>query len=214
MRVAGYWSGIPGSGLQPDLLYGRSHGVEGVRRSHDLRLSGRSPAVFAWWLVSNRCDLVKVGSGDSSGWDRLQPMRDLFEPYKPHRYYYEVVGFGRRISLFREPGCVPVPRELGASGPRGVVFAAVFIAISEMLLSPFVNPMDAWLYRSGAWVEFFSMYLDLLLKVDASDENKVEPTSLGEDDDRGEHRPDSCGGGPARGFCETGTCFCARPADC
>lgn len=49
------------------------------------------------------------------------------------------------------------------------MFAAVFIGISEML-SPFVNPIDAWLYRSGAWVIFFSMYLALSLKVDASDE--------------------------------------------
>ena len=126
------------------------------------------PAVFAWWLISNRHDLAKVGSGDSSGWDRVQPMRDLFEPYKPHRYYYEVVEFGRRILLtglgvFLFPGS-------SAQVALEVVFAAVFIAISEML-SPFVSPMDAWLYRSGAWVVFFSMYLGLLLKVDASDED-------------------------------------------
>lgn len=126
------------------------------------------PAVFAWWLVSNRRDLVKVGSGDSPGWERLQPMRDLFEPYKPHRYYYEVVEFGRRILLtglgvFLFPGS-------SAQVALEVVFAAVFIAISEML-APFVNPMDAWLHRSGAWVVFFSMYLGLLLKVDASDED-------------------------------------------
>lgn len=126
------------------------------------------PAVFACWLVSNRHDLVKVGSGDRSGWERLQPMRDLFEPYKPHRYYYEVVEFGRRILLtglgvFLFPGS-------SAQVALEVVFAAAFVAISEML-SPFVNPMDAWLYRSGAWVVFFSMYLALLLKVDVSDED-------------------------------------------
>eukprot|EP00903_Cladosiphon_okamuranus_P007092 g6891.t2 len=126
------------------------------------------PAVLAWWLISNRSDLVKVGSENSSGWVRLQPMRDLFEPYKPHRYYYEVVEFGRRILLtgvgvFLFPGS-------SAQVALEVVFAAVFIAISEML-SPFANPMDAWLYRSGAWVVFFSMYLGLLLKVDASDED-------------------------------------------
>ena len=126
------------------------------------------PAIFAWWLVSNRRDLVNVGSGDGSNSDRLQPMRDLWEPYKPRRYYYEVVECGRRIILtglgvFLFPGSA-------AQVALEVVFAAIFIAVSEML-SPFVDPMDAWLYRSGSWVVFFSMYLALLLKVDASDEN-------------------------------------------
>lgn len=126
------------------------------------------PAVFAWWLVSNRRDLTKIGSGDSLGLDKLQPMRDLWAPYKPNRYYYEVVECGRRIVLtglgvFLFPGSA-------AQVALEVVFAAVFIAISEMF-SPFADSMDMWLYRSGMWVVFFSMYLALLLKVDASDED-------------------------------------------
>lgn len=51
-----------------------------------------------------------------------------------------------------------------------VVLAVVFIAVSDTL-SPFVDTLDAWLYRCGTWVVFFSMYLALLLKVDASDED-------------------------------------------
>lgn len=126
------------------------------------------PAVFAWLLVSNRHDIAKVGAGDRSARQRLQPMRDLWEPYKPRRYYFEVVECGRRIALtglgaFLSPGS-------SAQVALEVVFAAVFIAASEML-SPFADPMDAWLYRSGTWVVFFSMYLALLLKVDASDED-------------------------------------------
>lgn len=125
------------------------------------------PATFAWWLASNRRDLVKVGSSDSSGLERLQPMRDLWGPYKPGRYYYEVVECGRRIMLtglgvFLFPGSA-------AQVALEVVFAAVFIAISE-ILSPFNDPMDAWLYRSGTWIVFLSMYMALLLKVDVSDE--------------------------------------------
>lgn len=126
------------------------------------------PAVFAWLLVSKRHDIAKVSAGDKSALERLQPMRDLWEPYKPRVYYFEVVECGRRIVLtglgaFLFPGS-------SAQVALEVVFAAVFIAVSEML-SPFVNPMDAWLYRSGTWVVFFSMYLALLLKVDASDED-------------------------------------------
>ena len=126
------------------------------------------PALFAWWLFSNRRDLVKVGSGDGVGSDRLQPMRDLWAAYKPRRYYYEVVECGRRIALtglgvFLFPGSA-------AQVALEVIIAAVFIAISEML-SPFADPMDAWLYRVGIWVVFISMYLALMLKVDVSDED-------------------------------------------
>lgn len=125
------------------------------------------PALFSWWLVSNRRDLVKVGSADSSSSDQVQPMRSLWGPYKPRRYYYEVVECGRRIVLtglgvFLLPGSA-------AQVALEVVFAALFIAISEML-SPFVDPVDAWLYRSGMWVVFLSMYLALMLKVELSDE--------------------------------------------
>ena len=126
------------------------------------------PAIFAWWLVSNRHDLVKVGSGDTSGSDRLEPMRDLWGPYKPRRYYYEVVECGRRIVLtglgvFLFPGSA-------AQVALEVIFAAVFIATSDVL-SPFADPMNAWLYRAGSWVVFLSMYLALLLKLDASGED-------------------------------------------
>ncbi len=126
------------------------------------------PAFFAWWLFSNRRDLVKVGSGDGSGLDQLQPMKDLWEPYTPHCYYYEVVECGRRIMLtglgvFLSPGSA-------AQVALEVILAVVFIVISEVL-SPFADRMDAWLYRAGTWVVFLSMYLAILLKVDASDED-------------------------------------------
>eukprot|EP00903_Cladosiphon_okamuranus_P016944 g15619.t1 len=126
------------------------------------------PAIFAWWLISNRRDLQRVGVGDSSISERLEPMRDLWEPYKPRRYYYEVVECGRRIALtglgvFLFPGST-------AQVALELIFAAAFIAISD-ILSPFADPMDAWLYRSGMWVVYLSMFLALLIKVDVSDED-------------------------------------------
>lgn len=125
------------------------------------------PAVFAWWLVSNRQEL-KQRVETSPTADSLEPMKDLWEPYKPKRYYYEVLECGRRIVLtglavFIYPGSA-------AQVAIEVAFAAGLLVIFEVL-APFVDPVDAWLYRSGALVVFFSMYLALLLKVDASDEN-------------------------------------------
>ncbi|CAM9131339.1 unnamed protein product, partial [Hapterophycus canaliculatus] len=95
-------------------------------------------------------------------------MRDLWSPYQPRRYYFEVVECGRRIALtglavFLFPGTA-------AQVALEVVLAAVFIGVSEKL-SPFADPLDAWLYRCGTWVVFFTMYLGLLLKVDASDDD-------------------------------------------
>lgn len=125
------------------------------------------PAVFAWWLVSKRHEL-KARAETSPAVDSLEPMKDLWEPYKPKRYYYEVVECGRRIVLtglavFIYPGSA-------AQVAIEVAFAAGLLVVFEVL-APFADPVDAWLYRSGALVVFFSMYLALLLKVDASDEN-------------------------------------------
>lgn len=125
------------------------------------------PTIFAWWLVSNRHELKKrVGTSPTP--DKLEPMKDLWAPYKPRRYYYEVVECARRIVLtglavFIYPGSA-------AQVAIEVAFAAGLLVVFEVL-APFVDPVDAWLYRSGALVVFFSMYLALLLKVDASDES-------------------------------------------
>ncbi|CAM9670042.1 unnamed protein product, partial [Sphacelaria rigidula] len=131
------------------------------------------PAFFGWWLVSNRHDLAIVGSTGNAldprdALDHLQPMRDLWAPYKPHRYYYEVIECGRRIVLTGL--AVFLMPESSAQVAIEVVLAAVFIGVSDTL-SPFSDLSDAWLYRCGNWVVFFSMYLSLLLKVDASDED-------------------------------------------
>lgn len=133
------------------------------------------PAVFAWWLISNRNDLLKVEVGPTANvlagansLDHLQSMRGLWGPYKPHRYYFEVVECGRRIVLtglavFINPGSA-------SHVALEVVFGAIFIGVSDKL-SPFVDPVDEWLYRSGAWVVFLSMFLALLLKVDYSEDD-------------------------------------------
>lgn len=138
------------------------------------------PAAFTWWLFSNRHDLVKVdrtgaSTTGSAGLNHLQPMRDLWEPYKSNRYYFEVVECGRRIVLtglaaFIYPGSA-------AQVAVEVTLAALVAALFEWL-APFADTLGAWLYRSGTWVIFFSMYLALLLKVDASDEDSQSQESF------------------------------------
>ncbi|CBJ28094.1 probable extracellular nuclease (ISS) [Ectocarpus siliculosus] len=128
------------------------------------------PAFYAWWLLFIRHYLVKVGAPNNflervPELDHLQPMRDLWAPYKPHRYYFEVVECGHRIALTGLAAFL-LPNS-AAQAAIEVVLAAIFVAVSDVL-SPFVDPFDAWLYRIGGWITCFSMYLAL---VDVSDED-------------------------------------------
>ena len=127
------------------------------------------PAMFAWVLLKNH---DRIGSIVEDTNNRLVPpeaeaIKGLWAPYKRSRYYYEVIECGRRIALtglavFIYPGST-------AQVAIEALLAVVFFSISE-ILSPFAEPLEAWLYRSGTWVIFLSMYLALLLKMDAADE--------------------------------------------
>ena len=128
------------------------------------------PAVFAWMLFINRDDIKSIAetTNGSRVPQESEAIKDLWAPYKPSRYYYEVIECGRRIALtglvvFIYPGST-------AQVAIEALLAFVFSSLSE-IISPFAEPLDAWLYRSGTWVIFLSMYLALLLKVDAADED-------------------------------------------
>ena len=127
------------------------------------------PAVFALALFINRDGIKSVAetTNTSLAPPESEAIKDLWVPYKRSRYYYEVIDCGRRIALtglavFISPGST-------TQVAIQALLAVVFYSISE-ILSPFAEPLDAWLYRSGTWVIFLSMYLALLLKMDATDE--------------------------------------------
>ena len=130
------------------------------------------PAVFALALYINR-DGIKSVAGNTDNNSRVPPelesIKDLWAPYKQSCFYYEVIECGRRITLtglaaFIYPGST-------AQVAIEALLAVAFVSISE-ILRPFNEPLDAWLYRSGTWVIFLSMYLALLLKMDAADDDK------------------------------------------
>ena len=128
------------------------------------------PAVFAWMLFKNR-DGIKSVVEDTNG-SRVPPeseaIKGLWAPYKPSRYYYEVIECGRRVVLTG----LAVFIYTGSTAQVAIeaLLAFVFSSIFEVI-NPFAVPLDAWLYRSGTWVIFLSMYLALLLKMDAADED-------------------------------------------
>ncbi|CAN0158848.1 unnamed protein product, partial [Ascophyllum nodosum] len=114
------------------------------------------PAVFAWMLFINRNDIKSAE--DTTNGSRVPPeseaIKGLWAPYKPSRYYYEVIECCRRITLtglvvFIYPGST-------AQVAIEALLAFVFSSLSE-IISPFVEPLDAWLYRSRTWVIFLRM---------------------------------------------------------
>lgn len=98
----------------------------------------------------------------------LAPFADLWEPYKPDRYYWEIVEFSRRV-LLTGVGVFIFPDS--AAQVAVIVLLAGGYGIVFEVLAPYKRSSNTWLYRAGYIVVVLSMYLGLLLKIDLSDDN-------------------------------------------
>lgn len=123
------------------------------------------PAIFSTWLARNRHDLRQSERDELA---HLRPLENIWIAYKPSRYYYEVIEYGRRILL--TGAAVFVPPQSPARIAIVSLLAITFLFISESL-SPFVKGVEMGLYRWGNSVVLASMHVALLLKVDISEEN-------------------------------------------
>ena len=124
------------------------------------------PALYAVLLFSNHHVLRdEQGRGESAV---ASLTSDLWKPYKPHRFYYEVIECSRRILL---AGVVVfIYPNTAAQIAVTLAIATVFIFVSEAM-APYHSQWDAWISRSGHAIVFVTMYVALLLKVDVSGEN-------------------------------------------
>ena len=124
------------------------------------------PALYGVLLFRDR----KVLGQDHRGREdtaRVSSISDLWEPYKPSAFYYEVIECGRRVML---AGIVVfIYPNTAAQIAISLLMAFAFVMVSEGI-SPYASRWDAWLNRIGHAVVYVSMYLALLLKVDVSDE--------------------------------------------
>lgn len=93
-------------------------------------------------------------------------MEDLWKPYKPGRFYYELVECTRRIAL---TGVVVFiyPNTAGQVATT-LVLAFLLVMVSKSL-APYACNQDAWIARVGHMVVFLSMFQALRIKVDVSD---------------------------------------------
>lgn len=134
------------------------------------------PVFYAALLFRNRSLLNKPSRlpSDSS---LLKSTSDLWKPYKPSRYYYEVIECVRRISL---TGLVLFTGDFDSAAQISVtlILAFVFSVVLEAL-APYESRWDTWTSRTGHVVVFTSMYLALLLRVDVSNEDAASQDAFG-----------------------------------
>ena len=133
------------------------------------------PALYACLLFKDRHLLAnKIDSSTEEGSSyarennqRLRATSNLWKPYKPKRFYYELIEYGRRILL---TGVVVfIYPNTAAQIAITLAIAFTFAMIFEGL-NPYASTWDRWVGRMGHVVVYVSVYLALLLKVDVSEE--------------------------------------------
>ena len=124
------------------------------------------PSFYAFLLFRDRAvlNVKEVSRVDSL---RIKSFSDLWEPYKPSMFYYEVIECGRRVLL---TGTVVFIYPNTSAQIAVTLMIAFFFAMTSEGLRPYVSKWDTWINRMGHVVVYVSMYLALLLKVDVSDE--------------------------------------------
>lgn len=124
------------------------------------------PALFAFLLFRNR----HVLQDETSAKEELvvKSTANLWKPYKPSRFYFEVIECVRRVML---TGVIVF---IYADSPLQIAvtltMAALFAMTSE-ILDPYESQWDTWISRAGHTLVVTSVYLALLLKVDVSEED-------------------------------------------
>ncbi|CAM9126201.1 unnamed protein product [Ectocarpus sp. 6 AP-2014] len=128
------------------------------------------PLFYAYLLYKNRRVLKSEDEVTRESSPQVQPISDLWSPYKPGRFYYEVIECFRRMSLTGV--IVFIYPNTGAQIAVTLVIAFSFVVVSERL-APYISKWDASISLIGHIIVFISMYVALLSKVGVSDEGAV-----------------------------------------
>ena len=120
------------------------------------------PFCYAFVLHRNRASL-KVGVSFEANTTNIASFRELWEPYRPQVYFYEVVECLRRVVL---SGIVVFifPNTVGQVATS--LLLAIFMAAVFMVVNPYVSRWHTWLARISHAVVILSLFVALLQKVD------------------------------------------------
>ena len=124
------------------------------------------PTLYACLLFTHR----RILQNEKGREESLEVMStlDLWKPYKPRHFYFEVVECGRRVLL---AGVVVFIYPNTTSQIAVTLALAVVAGFVSESIAPYKSKWDAWISRIGHVVVIASMYLALLLKIDVSNEN-------------------------------------------
>ncbi|CAN0460501.1 unnamed protein product, partial [Ectocarpus sp. 12 AP-2014] len=124
------------------------------------------PVLYSILLFRDR-EVLKKDKDDRDDSARVKSTSELWQPYKPSVFYYEVIECGRRILL---TGIVVFIYPNTAAQLAITLMMAFFFALLSEAISPYSSRWETWVNRMGHVVVAVSVYVALLLKVDVSDE--------------------------------------------
>ena len=126
-----------------------------------------TPALFAFLLFRNRKVLTSTSLRNNRS-DLLQySTSNLWEPYKPSAFYYEVVECGRRVML---TGVVVFIYPNSATQIAVTLAIAFVFAFTSERLDPYDSQWDRRVSRMAQIMVVLTMFEALLTKVDVSSE--------------------------------------------
>lgn len=125
------------------------------------------PFFYALILYRHRGTLKSVERREAAG--GIAVFRDLWKPYKPDMFWYEVLECVRRIVL---SGIVVFifPNTAGQVATTFLFAFAFFVVM--LVFNPYMNKWDTWLARLGHAIVNMSMFMALLQKVDISEDER------------------------------------------
>ena len=131
------------------------------------------PLLYGALLFRDRNVLSKPVNGEVPS--RVKSISDLWKPYKPSRFYFEVIECIRRISLtgivvFIYPNTTP---QIAVALVMAFLFTMLFEA-----LAPYNTRWNCWISRTGHVIVFVSMFIALLLKIDVYSERASSQSLL------------------------------------
>lgn len=118
--------------------------------------------------LTSHTPALRTGREFPSEMKTLAPFADLWQPYKPSCYFWEIVEFSRR-ALLTGVGVFIFPNS--AAQIAVVLLVAGAFAVVFEVLDPYREHAATWLYRTGYVIVILTMYLALLLRVNLSDED-------------------------------------------
>ena len=118
------------------------------------------PASYGAILYGNRETLAKSTCREDD--ETIKPFGDLWKPYRPERFYYEVIECVRRVLL--TGALVFIYPNTAAQIAVALMMAAFFMIVSEAL-APHASPWNTWCSRTGHAIVFTTIFLALLLSL-------------------------------------------------